>query len=453
LFCTAEMTRGLLLVAWLVVLVVWCGTAQAATVSATSPGFVLYAAADGETNDVDMSLGSAPDHIVVRDAGAPLEALSDCISIDQHTADCTIRPGRTYADADLKMGDGDDRAVVDAPIIGRISGGAGDDSLTGCVTHGGDGNDTLTGCDGVGPQFLHELHGDAGDDMLTGGDGNDTMDGGAGRDTLRGGAGDDLLLSGVNYYETVGEYYDGGPGRDELSYGTGRTSTVDLTARTARRDNGEVSSVIGIEDVRTGPGDNLLIGDDADNRLDGGPGADMIDARGGADTIVDTEGADAIRAGPGDDRVMAADLYRDSIDCGEGADRVATDRADGRLSGCEGRELVSYDVIPPRLHVSGGAVLVAPRCFRETQAIGIVTEGLGTCALRMALDIRFRGRDLVAGRTQCTNPFECTYDVQLSKRARKLLRGRSLNGIVVYERALGPGGIRVRERVTVVRGR
>jgi hypothetical protein len=114
---------------------------------------------------------------------------------------------------------------------------------------------------------------------------------------------------------------------------------------------------------------------------------------------------------------------------------------------------VSYDVIPPRLRVSGGEVLVAPRCSHETQAIGIVTEGLGTCALRMALDIRFRGRDLVAGRAQCTNPFECRYGVRLSKRARKLLRGRSLSGFVVYERAIGPGGIRIRERVTVVRGR
>src|SRR4051794_9609249 len=98
------MARGFVLVAWLVLIVVRCGAAQAASVSATMSGSVVYAAADGETNDVHMSRGPAPDHVVVRDAGAPLEALSDCVSIDQHSADCTIGPGRTYVGADLSMG-------------------------------------------------------------------------------------------------------------------------------------------------------------------------------------------------------------------------------------------------------------------------------------------------------------------------------------------------------------
>src|SRR3954454_23003061 len=83
-----EMSHRLPHAVWLVLLVVGCGTAQAATVGSTAPGSVGYAAADGETNDVHVSLGSAPDHVLVRDAGAPLEALSGCISINAHSADC-----------------------------------------------------------------------------------------------------------------------------------------------------------------------------------------------------------------------------------------------------------------------------------------------------------------------------------------------------------------------------
>jgi hypothetical protein len=257
----------------------------------------------------------------------------------------------------------------------------------------------------------------------------------------------------VYYYESLADYYDGGEGRDLLVYGTGRTSTVDLAAGTARRDNGEVSTVLGVEDVQTGPGDNFIAGDDGANELDGGPGADVIDGRGGADVIIDREGADSIRGGPGDDRILSADLYRDGVDCGAGADQLASDRADIPQNGCEASQVVSFDVVPDRLRVRGGSVLIAPRCFGETRAIGLVTEGLGTCAFRFTLRLRVGRSTVTAGSASCTNPFDCTYSLPLNRQARALLRRHSLPGTVEVVRSLGGGGIPMRERVTVVRGR
>ncbi|MBN8919119.1 MAG: hypothetical protein J0H62_00075 [Rhizobiales bacterium] len=72
-------------------------------------------------------------------------------------------------------------------------GDAGNDLLYGGNDNdtliGGDGNDTLYG--DAGADFLQ---GDAGADILYGGDGNDTLNGGAGADILYGGAGKDLFV-------------------------------------------------------------------------------------------------------------------------------------------------------------------------------------------------------------------------------------------------------------------
>jgi Ca2+-binding RTX toxin-like protein len=73
-----------------------------------------------------------------------------------------------------------------------ISGGAGNDTLTGGAAadniSGGDGNDTLNG--GLGSD---RLFGGDGNDSLFGNDGNDSLSGGDGSDDLHGGDGNDRL--------------------------------------------------------------------------------------------------------------------------------------------------------------------------------------------------------------------------------------------------------------------
>lgn len=429
-----------------VVVLLASGSAHASSVSG-GRGFVTFSAQPGEANDVHIGSGSSSDHLLVRDSGAALEALSGCVAIDAHTADCTVGPSVGRLNASLRLDDGNDRAVVDPPTWSLIDGGAGDDQLTGCELLGGDGNDALTGCDGG-----VVLTGGAGDDLLEGGNGNDNLDGGMGRDTLHGGPGDDVLLSAVNYYETTADYLDGGAGRDDLSYGTGRTSTVDLAAGTVRRDDGDVGTVVGIENVYTGPGDNVVLGDAGDNLIDAGPGADLVDGRGGDDVIVDREGADTLRGGSGDDRILSGDLYRDSVDCGDGADRLAADRGDVSSPSCEARLVMAPSVIPTqRLRVHDGRIRIPTRCSYEVREFEVVTEGLGTCALRLTLWLRLGSREVVAGRSTCVNPFQCDYDMQLSRRARAALRRRTASGTIEVLRSIGTGALPMRQRVTVVR--
>jgi Ca2+-binding RTX toxin-like protein len=77
----------------------------------------------------------------------------------------------------------------------RADGDAGDDILL-----GGDGDDVLPGGDGADLVLTgrgdNVAFGGAGNDRLHGQDGDDVLDGGTGFDVLRGGLGDDVLLGG-----------------------------------------------------------------------------------------------------------------------------------------------------------------------------------------------------------------------------------------------------------------
>jgi Ca2+-binding RTX toxin-like protein len=148
-----------------------------------------------------------------------------------------------YYTSVLDGGDGND--IVDgreSEYLREVDGGAGDDILytatnTFAVANGGDGNDTI---------YAHgEIHGGAGDDTIhvvdsyypgpvTGDDGNDTIfgsnnadhiDGGAGNDSIDGGAGNDVLIGGPG-----DDVLTGGAGADRFIVGTGHDTVTDLNA-------------------------------------------------------------------------------------------------------------------------------------------------------------------------------------------------------------------------------
>ena len=88
----------------------------------------------------------------------------------------------------------------------------------------------------------------------------------------------------------------------------------------------------GGDDVLSGRGGNdSLAGGKGDDRLDGGDGNDYIDAG---------PGVDRVDAGAGSDTVLVADGQIDTVECGEGNDRVVADASDV-LSGCESVSLPS----------------------------------------------------------------------------------------------------------------
>lgn len=162
---------------------------------------------------------------------------------------------------DTLIGDAGDNKFIGGLGDDYIDGGAGLDSIsyeesdsavyvnlaTGVVIAPAQGSDTLVSIEGVaGSRFDDTLIGDAGNNLLEGGLGNDTLDGGAGND--------------------IANYRD-------LTTGV----TVDLSVTTAQNFDALGNDVlVNIEGIRTGSGDDTIIGTAADNVLDAGAGVDTV---------------------------------------------------------------------------------------------------------------------------------------------------------------------------------
>jgi Ca2+-binding RTX toxin-like protein len=244
--------------------------------------------------------------------------------------------------------------------IENLIGGYGNDTFTGDTLanrlEGGDGDDTLRG--------------GAGADVLIGGTGADFLDGGAGLDTadysarsfLGAGAGIWVILGGstettlwandyaeldglVNIENVTGsgasdflmgdstvnrlsgrggnDFLVGGGGVDVLDGGTGidLASFGDKTLAVVVALNGAVTttatvgnlaedSLINIENLDGGTGNDTFTGDARANALSGFDGADTLSGGDGADLLKGGAGVDVLDGGAGLDR---AD-YRDAID-------------------------------------------------------------------------------------------------------------------------------------------
>ena len=268
--------------------------------------------------------------------------------------------------------------------------GARDEVAASEVLLGGSGRDTFT----MAESASVTLHGNGGDDVLTGGalddllvggPGADTLDGRGGKDTASyndaartvgvtvsigagagndgssfdagaGGAFDTVLaietVQGSAFADTLigdGSPNDllGGGGDDVLQGGGGSdvlqgndgSDTVSYADRTTGQP---VTVVLGGTANNGAPLENDVVGNDVEN-VTGGDGADTItgdDAPnallglGGADLIAGLGGADLFVAGEGDDLVRAVDGLADTVDCDGGTDTVDPDAADS-LVGCE----------------------------------------------------------------------------------------------------------------------
>lgn len=176
--------------------------------------------------------------------------------------------------------------------FGRIDGNAGNDLLRGGdngddlaggndhdTLRGGTGSDTLSG--GNGNDLIQGGGGDdviaggAGVDTLRGGDGDDEIDAGQWNDLVKGGPGDDLLLAGFGSDTMLGGAGDdslyGSDGNDRLFAGAGDDS---------------IQGGAGIDSMRGAAGDDTLVGGDGNDSLDGGKGTDVLTGGPGNDTFV-----------------------------------------------------------------------------------------------------------------------------------------------------------------------
>ncbi|WP_430938495.1 hypothetical protein [Rhodovulum sp. YNF3179] len=340
----------------------YAGATGAVTVDLSRSGAQTISDAEGDDTLIDIENVSGSDHD------------------DALTGDAGANRLTGGAGSDTLSGGGGDDALLGGLGDDRLTGGAGDDALTGgggidtadysaatgAVTvdlssgaaSGAAGADTLIGIENVtGSDHDDTLTGDAGTNRLTGGAGADTLSGGGGNDTLEGGDGIDTA---------------------DYSAATGAV-TVDLSDTNAQAISGTegADTLIGIEYVIGGSGDDTLAGDAGANRLTGGAGADRLSGGGGDDTLDGGDGIDtadysgagdavtvdlsdttaqAISATEGDDTLigienvtgsdhddtLTGDAGANRLTGGAGADRLTGGAGDDTLEGGDGIDTADY---------------------------------------------------------------------------------------------------------------
>lgn len=307
---------------------------------------------DGGDGKDNIDGGDGPDALT---GGAGDDTLSG--GDDDDSLDGGQGPGATSDNDSLNGGDGEDTAYYrrDAAVavslddmagdgqpgesdnvhsdIENLSGGNGDDSLTGNdgrnVIDGGPGADSLSGMGGN--DVLIDSGQDSAADRLDGGAGDDTMSAGRGPDTYTGGDGEDYVSDYVNRGFAVNVSLDGVA--DDGSPGEGDNVGPD------------------VEDVSGGAGNDTLVGSAADNELDGGAGDDTISGGDGNDGLNGGAGRDVIDGGAGRDDLVGgagADTFKtrdgltDRVNCGGGTDAVQGEARDDIAGNCE-----NLDIAPP----------------------------------------------------------------------------------------------------------
>lgn len=175
--------------------------------------------------------------------------------------------------------------------IESIRAGGGNDWLTGNsvsnVLTSGDGDDTL---DGAG-----------GDDLLYGGSGVDNLSGGTGNDQLFGGVDNDVLVGGLG-----NDTLNGGDGTDRLYFSGSSSVTVNLALNDAQSTGHGSDTILNVENVSAGNGNDRITGNVANNSLSAGAGNDTLNGGLGNDTLSGGDGDDIF--------VFSSILGRNNVD-------------------------------------------------------------------------------------------------------------------------------------------
>ena len=214
---------------------------------------------------------------------------------------------------------------------------------------GGTGDDEITGDSGA--NYLNGFHGDddliggSGNDTLDGGLGNDRLDGQSGSDTLNGGAGDDLFYQ--NAEGATINNFDGGSGNDTWHVGaisggySGTGWTINLNTGVST-GGGTTVNTVSIENVTSGSGDDIIIGDAQINILDGQGGNDTISGLGGDDTLYGGSGTDTLAGGDGAD-ILFGENDNDTLFGSNGDDTLNGGAGNDGLHGNSGDNILNGD--------------------------------------------------------------------------------------------------------------
>ncbi|WP_316861077.1 type I secretion C-terminal target domain-containing protein [uncultured Cohaesibacter sp.] len=256
---------------------------------------------------------------------------------------------------------------------------------------GSAGNDTI-----IGDINVNVLRGEGGDDAIYGNSSDDTLYGGSGNDDLRGqggidtyyaGEGDDIIYStqgDIAYGEAGNDSFRGYGGAGLFDGGTDEDGiwwrdyyhaadvglAVDLAAGTATDGDGNVATLVSIENLTGSSYADLLEGDDNANTIRGGSdfnGAidqgDTIYGRGGTDFLYGDSGDDTVYGGADNDLIygnngndlLYGDAGRDTINGGAGNDTLRGGSDIDRLYGANGDDIFYFDGDQDSMWGQGGA--------------------------------------------------------------------------------------------------
>ncbi|HEU4655929.1 MAG TPA: hypothetical protein VFR97_00305 [Capillimicrobium sp.] len=355
--------------------------AQASTVSLEGDAYVFRTGDAGRHIQV-TGYDYVDDRIVFFAQGEAVTAFPDGCGRESWDDPDTIRCPQGPSSVRVEAGAGDDDITISDEALGdftaTVLAGGGDDTIEGRRGgqrdryDGGDGDDVIEGSDNP--------------ELLEGGPGNDKLYGNEGADELHGGPGDDEVV-GDSFSKAYADVVDGGPGVDSSTNDWTNNSvtgtaqpyvTVSMDGKANDGRPGERDDVTSVETIvyhsaatfiagaeavsftlkEVPSGRSKLVGSDKADYLRSPDSPDTIDGRGGDDEIEGGNNDDRITGGPGrdvinadagpgscnflvcrlphgNDKVLARDGARDSIECGAGRDVVIADRKDVVASSCE----------------------------------------------------------------------------------------------------------------------
>jgi len=419
------LARQIVLVALAGVICLATAASASAASTVTVDVFGVEYKGDDGVNNVVVTDEAAPAafHTRVRIAEAGITAMAGCTQDGVNAAYCDIEDSDRVSMS--MLGDNDVATVNGARLSYSMSGGAGDDTLTGADAERGVGFFPVS-------DFIQ---GDEGRDMLFGRAGGDDLDSGAGDgDVVEGGEGED----GLSFYDLLGTgvVLRGGPGFDEVfTFFIGPDPvpgvTIDLAAGTAQFPGRPVVQLEGVEDASGDEGPDVLLGDGGVNDLEGEEQADFIDGRGGPD-FLDGES--------GDDRLEGRDGFIDTLDGGPDTDSCDRDQLD-LIEACEGGTLVQLPPFGTPVPDRAGPICAAPGLPKQARARRLRRRGLsfsarcdeaGRLAARMVIVLRRVGRRAHLSRVGDVELAARTVTVAAGTPVRMRLRvGRRLRRLLV----------------------
>ncbi|MFD1158923.1 matrixin family metalloprotease [Roseovarius aestuarii] len=182
----------------------------------------------------------------------------------------------------------------------------------------------------------NKIIGSSEDEVMTGSSGNDFLNGGGGADSLFGGTGRDKLAGGAG-----ADVLNGGSARDTADYSSSNAAIAfDLAvSSTGTAGHALGDTLIKIEKIIGGAGDDTLSGSNGVDRFAGGDGSDLLSGLDGNDKLAGGNGADTLDGGNGNDNLIGgsgADLLRGMAN----GDTLRGDDGNDTLEGGSGNDIL-----------------------------------------------------------------------------------------------------------------